>query len=104
MMAEYQNEQHEVLQRMRRIETRLTRLCVHVGLDPTRDRDRVAVKQTDPLTLDLTGMDVSIGDLLDACRKHAITHTLIEYRGVLIATLSLGEPNAVEAVVEKDGP
>jgi len=102
-MSEYKDDDHEVVQRMRRIETRLMKLCVFMGLDPTRERDRVIVKRVSPLTLDLSGLDVSMGDLLDACRKTGITHqVLIEHKGVLLATITLGEQHEV-AVAENDG-
>ena len=92
-MPEYIDEQHELLQRTRRIETRLMKLCGHLGFDPSRDKERVVVKRVDPLVLDLTGLDVSLGDLLDACRKCAITSTMtVECKGVLLATITLG-PN-----------
>ena len=103
-MPEYDSEEHEVLQRTRRIETRLMKLCVHMGFDPTRDRDRVVVKRLHPLTLDLAGMDVSLGDLLDACRKSGITQAvLVEHRGVLLATITLGEQH-VQGEHEAESP
>jgi len=102
-MPEYNNEQHELLQRTRRIETRLMKLCAHMGFDPSRDRDRVIIKRLTPLTLDVAGLDVSLGDLLDACKKGGITHNiLVEHKGVLLAGITLGEKYA--GVVETDGP
>jgi len=98
-MAEYVSEDHEVVQRARRIETRLMKLCVFLGVDPTRERDRVIVKKVDPLTLDLSGLDVSMGDLLDDCRKYDITHSvLIECKGVLLASILLGDAKSVDVV------
>jgi hypothetical protein len=104
-MSEYSSEAHEVLQRARRIETRLMKLCNFLGLDPARDRDRVIVKKLTPLTLDLSGLDVSIGDLLDTCRRESITHTvMVEHKGVLLATIILGERDGNTAgVVAADG-
>jgi hypothetical protein len=94
-MPEYSDDKHEMLQRTRRIETRLMKLCNFLGLDPSRDRDRVIVKRLTPLTLDIAGLDVSLGDLLDACRKAGITHTAaVECRGVLLATIILGDVDA----------
>jgi hypothetical protein len=74
----------ELLQRSARIETRLTRLCLHMGLDPT-DKDRVLVLSTDPPTVSVSGFDISLGNLLDGCRKSGInTGVVVMCNGVTL--------------------
>ena len=76
----------EILQRVSRIETRLTRLCLRMGLDPT-SKVRVAVLSTRPAQLAVSGLDVSLGNLLDGYRRSGITVDVdIVLNGTVIAT------------------
>jgi hypothetical protein len=64
-----ESETHEILQRVRRIETRQMVIGRALGLDP-KERRRIVVKNDD---LDMTGFDISLGDIIDFCRKSGIT-------------------------------
>ena len=59
----------EVLQRVRRIETRQMVMARALGLDP-KTRRRVTLRDD---CLDVTGFDISMGDIVDFCRKSGIT-------------------------------
>jgi hypothetical protein len=62
----------EISQRVNRIETRLTSLCLHMGLDPTK-KTRVEVLSLDPPRLAVSGLDISLANLLDGYRRSGIT-------------------------------
>lgn len=99
-MPQYENTDDEVLQRTRRIETRLMKLCAFLGFDPGRDRDRVIVESESPVVLDISGLDVSLGDLFDACRKSGISGPVtVKHKGVLVAAITVKEDNATHRPV-----
>ena len=87
---EYRNSADEVTKRVRRIETRLTKLCGALGIDSGRDRERVVVVSKAPLVLEVAGFDVSVGDLLDACRKSGISGVAtLRCKGRTLGTIQL---------------
>src|SRR5574337_292792 len=95
---EYRDPLDEIVKRARRMETRLMRIATGLGLDPARDKDRVAITSVAPFVLELTGMDVSIGDLVDRCRKSGISQpALIRYKGRVLGTFhyQTGETHGV---------
>jgi hypothetical protein len=83
----------EILDRARRIETRLMRLCAAMGVDPTRDKARVTTLRLTPdQVLDVTGLDVSFGDILAFCRKSGIRGLCaVQCRGEIIGTVLIEE-------------
>jgi hypothetical protein len=62
-------ETKEILDRVRRIETRQMVIGRALGLDP-KERRRIIMSNGQ---LDITGFDVSLGDIVDFCRKNGIT-------------------------------
>jgi hypothetical protein len=62
-------ETREILERVRRIETRQMVIGRALGLDP-KERRRITMLHGQ---LDMTGFDVSLGDIIDFCRKNGIT-------------------------------
>jgi hypothetical protein len=81
----------EVHQRVRRIETRLMRLCAHVGVDATggTQRGNVVYKGPDPY-LELQGFDVSIADCLRICQGAGIVGGItLSVRGDNIGILNV---------------
>jgi hypothetical protein len=84
----------EVLQRVRRIETRLMRLCIYLGLDPT-DRERCKIVEGN--TIEVEGYDVSIGDCLRYASKSGLRGTfIVKCRDVHLGTL-VAEPPKVSS-------
>jgi len=79
----------ETLQRVRRIETRLMRLCGALSVDPTNDKVRVTIVSPAPNSvLEVAGYDVSYGDLLAFCRKSGINGlSTVCCRGKVIGTV-----------------
>ena len=94
---QYENDHEEILKRVRRIETRQMKMAEHLGLDPTKGRDRITQVANAPIVLDVSGLDVSIGDLVDFCRKSGITRTvLLECRGRLLGEFIVGADNGMQ--------
>ncbi len=84
----------ETLQRVRRIETRLMRLCSSLGVDPTSDKVRVTFVGNQPsTTVEVSGLDVSYGDLLAFCRRSGISGqaVVVMFRGRLIGSVRAEE-------------
>jgi hypothetical protein len=76
----------EMIARTRRIETRVTRLCLHVGLDPTDGVPKVTLAGG---SLAVTGYDVTLATLFAFCRKEGILgNILLTHNGKVIAQLS----------------
>ena len=82
----------EILDRARRIETRLVRLCTALNVDPTKDKVRVAAVQCETgKGISISGLDVSYGDLLDFCRKSGIKGAVeVWHKGTLLGTMQVG--------------
>jgi hypothetical protein len=76
--GQYKDPLDEILRRVRRIETRQMKLAEAQGVNPNDVRDKVMLGGT-PGTLDITGLDVSLGDMLDFCRKSGITERVWVY-------------------------
>jgi len=83
----------ELLDRARRIETRLMRLCTAMGVDATQGKVRVVVVQMLPsVVLDVTGLDVSYGDLLAFCRRSGIKGLCaVHFQGRSLGTVLVEE-------------
>ena len=62
----------ELLNRVRRIETRLMRLAEMMGLDPS-NKVRATYRKEDN-TIEIGGLDVSVANLLDMLRREGISH------------------------------
>ena len=95
----------EVLQRVRRIETRQMKLAQAQGIDPSNRRDKLTIVSYArfPVVAELSGMDVSIGDVLDTCRKSGITTVLsLKYQGRYVGQIDVRGVNEV-GIVEGDG-
>lgn len=70
-MANDYSETSETVQRLRRIETRLTKLAKALGVDVTQEKSSI-MTTTNPSILEVGGLDVSFGDLLAFCRRSGI--------------------------------
>jgi hypothetical protein len=68
----YDHEDDEVLQRLRRLETRFMRLCAHFAVDVTDNKVRVVKLSLTPPAIAILGYDVSFGDALAYCRRSGI--------------------------------
>jgi len=66
------NHENELLNRVRRIETRLMRLAEMMGLDPS-NKVRATYRKEDN-TIEIGGLDVSVANLLDMLRREGISH------------------------------
>jgi hypothetical protein len=78
----------EVQARSRRTETRLMRLCGHFGVDPA-NKDRCRTVASD--TIEVSAMDVSLGDCLTYCQQKGLIGTIRVMHGdVMIGTLDTG--------------
>lgn len=87
-MSQDDNRLDEVVERTRRIETRLMRVALHLGCDPT-DKKRVSHAEGTPPAVEVAGLDVSIGDILAYCNKVDIRSTVeLRMRGKSIALLT----------------
>lgn len=86
-------ELSELLDRARRTETRLMRLCTHIGVDVTEGKIRVTVVAKAPVvTLELAGLDVSFSDVLAFCRRSGINGTcMVQCRGKTLGTILVEE-------------
>lgn len=80
----------EVKSRAERIETRLTRLCLFLGMDPTRNKD-VFTYDRDTGTVYASGFDVSIGDLLTFLRTRGISRFNLGVQGKVVIAGELTE-------------
>ena len=79
----------ELLQRVKRIETRLMRMAEMMGLDPSNKVRAVYNRATN--TIEIGGMDVSIANLLDIARKEGISGAVnLAVGGKVVATLNVG--------------
>ena len=90
-------EKTDYLNRLKRIETRVMRLCVHLGLDPTENKERL--RYDDSLkTLMLDGFGTTIGDIVDFCRKEGIMRNTVtlSVRGAQIGVIDVYPPNSTE--------
>lgn len=82
----------KVLQRCIRIETRLTRLCVALGVDATAgDHTRLTVVSTGPPIIELVGLDTTFAEVLAFCRKECIvTHIVtLMHKGQVVGSVAL---------------
>ena len=80
----------ECVQRCRRMETRLTLLCMHQGLDPT-NKSRIQVVSTEPPFVELSGYDVSIGDILTGVKAAGIVKGIVTilHKGALVGNIDV---------------
>jgi hypothetical protein len=94
----YEDVQTEILQRVRRIETRQMVIAKGMGLDP-KGTVRVTLSSTG---LNVTGLDVSLGDLLDFCRKSGIKEPIrLWYRKMHIGDLAPGRLSEPEGTTKE---
>lgn len=83
----YDDSTQEVLQRVRRIETRLTRLARALGVSVMDDDSRIIVIKEHPPLLEVNGLDVSFGDVLAFCKKSGINGIVtLNYKGQLLGS------------------
>jgi len=74
---EYRDAQDEVLQGVRRIEARLMKLAEAIGIDPTGRRDRMIQVTLDPRTFQITGLGLSVSDLVDFFQSVGVIDTVL---------------------------
>ena len=72
MAEQYRSPIDEILIRTRRMETRLTGLAIALNVDVTAGKQRVQPLCTSPGMVDVSGLDVSFGDVLAFCRRSGI--------------------------------
>ena len=90
-MSDYNETLQEIMQRTRRIETRLVRLCLHTGLDPT-DGKRMEQTNADPPIVAVHGLDASFSDCLQFCRTSGISGIVtLTCRGELLGSILVKE-------------
>jgi hypothetical protein len=84
----------ESLQRTRRIETRLMKLCTGLGIDPTDSKVRFVLVSTEPPIVDLTGYDVCFSEVLTFCSKNGLnTVVTLTCKGQTLGTIvPIGDP------------
>ncbi len=88
MNEQYLTEANETLQRVRRIETRLTRLCIHQGVDPSPERTRITLLNADPPVVTVAGLDISFADILTFCKiSNIVKITTVMYRGLVLGSV-----------------
>ena len=75
-----------VAQRVKRLETRFMRLCDALHVDPTEGKVRVV--ELAPNMVEVSALDVSMGDVLAFCRKSGINRiATIMYRGKVLGSV-----------------
>jgi hypothetical protein len=82
----------DMLARVKRIETRMMRLCTHLGVDPTENRERMRYDAAATAIL-MDGYGTTVGDIVDFCRKSGIINTAVglRVRDTYIGVISIGE-------------
>jgi hypothetical protein len=84
------NKLDELVERTRRIETRLMRVALHLGCDPTEKKRIMQVEDGTRTAIEIAGLDVSIGDILAYCKKTDIRSTVeLRQRGKVLALFTL---------------
>jgi hypothetical protein len=63
------------------METKLTRLCLHMGLDATPGKVRVRTMSTDPPMVEVSDYDVSYSDILTHLRSTSIVGVVTVFHG-----------------------
>lgn len=82
----------ELIQRTTRIETRVTRGFKALGIDVMDDSKKVALVASDPPILEMSGLDVSFGDVLAFCRKSGISGIVtVVFKGHLYGSVSVAK-------------
>jgi hypothetical protein len=74
--------------RLRRVETRLTKLAIAQDIDVTDGKERVVMALSGEVAV--TGLDVSLGDLVDFLKKSGIrSSVVVVHNGESLATVQL---------------
>lgn len=86
----------EIASRVRRIETRQMKVALAQGFDPTLDKARAVMVPSKNgggfPTVEITGLDVSLGDLADACKTSGISGSVrIVHNGVYVGSFNSKE-------------
>jgi hypothetical protein len=78
----------EILARVRRTETRLTKLGIQLGVDLTDQKVRIALTNESPPFVEVSGLDVSLQDILAFCGKRGIMGVVtVTYRNRLLGNV-----------------
>jgi hypothetical protein len=95
-MATDHNMLQEILARATRTETRLTRLCVAMGVDAFRGANRLTLVRATPPLVELVGLDTTIADILAFCRTQSIIapEVAIMHAGQIVGSVAI--PPATE--------
>lgn len=89
MLKDYIDKETETLQRVRRVETRLTKLGKLLGHDLTKDKERMARHGDDWASIEIGGLDVSISDILTFCRNTGMLHVVtITHKGQTVGHIN----------------
>ena len=84
-------EVNEVLDRVRRIETKITKGFAKLGVTTVEEGDRMGVISIDPPVIELRGLDVPLIDVLTFCRRFRITSiTTLMYNRVVVGSVVPG--------------
>lgn len=88
-MASDHNMLQEILARATRTETRLTRLCVAMGVDAFRGANRMTLVNDNPPLINLVGLDTTLADILAFCRTQPIIDGVVTltHNGQVVASV-----------------
>jgi hypothetical protein len=79
----------EILKRVRRIETRLTKFGIQQGYDLTDGKERCTLTHVDPPVVDIANGDVSFQDVLAFVGKRGIVGiVIVTFQGHLIGNVT----------------
>jgi len=77
---------------MRRMETKMTTLCIQAGIpEPLTKQQRVTVIAKDPTFVELSGLDVSISDVLTGVKGAGIVTGIVTmlHKGALVGSIDV---------------